>query len=170
MQWSLVAAFTALLVIWLIRKWKQRVAYFHSLQNMGIPTAPVSVMFGGNLFLLFKLRGIQMHRLLLKEYGSISGHYFGRLRTVVVANYSTIREICIRRASDFPNRSTYFRDVVAEPEEFLSKSLINIKDANWKNHRAIISRSFTDSKLELLRPVMVDRVFEMIRVIHQSKY
>lgn len=170
MQFPIVAAFIALLVIWLQRKWKQRVAYFHSLQEMGIPTLPVSALFGGNLFTLLGHRGIEMHRLLLKQYGALSGHYFGRLRTVVIANYSVIREIFIRRASEFPNRSTFFCDVVAEPDEFLSFSLINVKDAKWKNHRAALSRSFTDSKLENLRPVMVDRVLEMNSVVRQSKY
>jgi hypothetical protein len=168
-QLLLLTTAIGLLIAWLAQRVSRQLQHFNSLQQLGIPVFATRPFLGGHLFDVMRNRGISYHIKLLSTLGSISGHYFGGLRTILIANYSVIREVCIGRSSEFPNRSTYFRDLVAEPEEFLAHSLINVRDAKWKRQRATLSPTFTDSKLDQLRPMMMDRVFEMLNIIREGQ-
>lgn len=164
----LIGAIIALLIIWIIRSTISKLKNFQKLKKLGIPTRPINVWLGGHLFDVLANNGVSYHKLLLSQLGTVSGFYFSGLPIIMVANYEIIREICIRRSSDFANRCMYFSDMLPEPEEFLQLSLIGIKDSKWKTHRSAISPSFTESKLDQLRPMMIERVYEMLNIIREG--
>lgn len=113
------AVLVGLLCTLLWQLWRRKVASFQNLQEQGVPCLAVQPLFGGNMKQLMKLRGLETHRKLLKELGPVSGFYFGSLKAVQLADYDLIRQICIRRAGEFPNRCSWFRKLAPEPNGFL---------------------------------------------------
>jgi len=66
--------------------------------------------------------------------------------TMVICDIDMIRDICVKKFEDFPNRVTF------DVDPPLGYALTEIKDDHWKNVRSTVSPSFSTIKLKKMFP------------------
>lgn len=82
-----------------------------------------------------------------------------------ISNPDLLKEVMVSRSNDFMNHPTLQR----ENETMLTtKSLISIKDKEWKERRYLLSQYFTTPKITLMIPTFIKHTESMINKISNS--
>lgn len=80
-----------------------------------------------------------------KKCGRLYGYYVGTQPVLVCADANLLRKICIKDFNVFPNH--FFLGV---PNRFQKRILIFQKDDHWRGMRAILSPTFSSSKIKIM--------------------
>ncbi|KAI7693640.1 hypothetical protein SSS_06904 [Sarcoptes scabiei] len=121
------------------------IAYYHNVYSYWkrrvIKTPPILPFFG-NLLSLKKPQSIYLAEN-FQKFGRIYGLYQGTKPVLCVADPIIIKRILVQDFNIFRNRLSGLNQ-----DRFFQKTLVSIRDHDWKRIRSILSPMFTTSKLK----------------------
>ncbi|PAA88693.1 hypothetical protein BOX15_Mlig018234g1 [Macrostomum lignano] len=85
----------------------------------------------------------------LRRYGRVYGTYFMRQPVLVVADPEMVKQICVKRAENFIDRSTFGMDFSP-----LNKGVLMLKGQEWKRVRSLLSPTFSSGKIKAMYPLI----------------
>uniref|UniRef100_A0A1I8FRJ6 Cytochrome n=1 Tax=Macrostomum lignano TaxID=282301 RepID=A0A1I8FRJ6_9PLAT len=79
----------------------------------------------------------------------VYGTYFMRQPVLVVADPEMVKQICVKRAENFIDRSTFGMDFSP-----LNKGVLMLKGQEWKRVRSLLSPTFSSGKIKAMYPLI----------------
>ncbi|KAL3866302.1 hypothetical protein ACJMK2_043609 [Sinanodonta woodiana] len=150
-SWLLVIV-AILFILIMYSVYKQ--SYFWSL---GIP-GPIPIPYLGIIPSIAKM-GLQETDLrLMQKYGRHIGTFFGNLPQLLITDPEMIKEILVRRFSEFTNRAQSFRNV-----EFFDSAVNVAPGEHWKFLRSTLSPTFSSGKMRNMTPLISRCLEKLIR-------
>ena len=143
MSWEelILSLFFVTLITWYYRS---KFSYWSS---RGIP-GPEPVIFLGNLLPFFTKSWVSIYEKWTKEYGLVYGVYEKTKPALVISDAALVKEIAIKKFDYFP----HWREMAGHR---LAKAWLLFQRGNeWRRSRAIISPSFTASKMKAMYPLI----------------
>ncbi|XP_037539369.1 thromboxane-A synthase isoform X2 [Nematolebias whitei] len=119
---------------------------FSVLSRCGIKH-PKPVPFLGNM-LMFREGYFKALPDIIKTHGRVSGYYFGRKPTVLIADPDLLRQVLVKDFSSFPNRSFGYS---TKPME---DCLLLLRNERWKKVRSVVTPTFSAAKLKEMVPLI----------------
>ncbi|KAL3865966.1 hypothetical protein ACJMK2_043310 [Sinanodonta woodiana] len=127
-------------------------SYFWSL---GIP-GPTPIPYMGIIPSIAK-QGLQETDLrLMQKYGRHVGTFFGNIPQLLISDPEMIKEILVRRFSEFTDRSQSFRNT-----EFFDSAVNVAAGEHWKFLRSTLSPTFSSGKMRNMTP-LISRCLEKL--------
>ena len=120
---------------------------FHYWLSKGVP-GPTPVIFLGNLLPFFTQSWADIYDKWTKQYGPVFGMYEKTKPVLVVADAELVKEIAIKKFDFFSNGREMGGHKLTKSWLFFRRGL------EWRRSRAIISPSFTASKMKAMFPLM----------------
>ena len=120
---------------------------FSHWSSKGINGPPPTIIFG-NLAPLLKQPWVTAYEKWVKAYGRVFGIYEKSKPILVVADAELVKEIIVKKFDQFLDR----REIGGH--KFSKLILINRRGDDWRRCRAIMSPTFTASKMKAMFPLM----------------
>jgi len=131
-------------------------------KNSGIPAITPTPFLGG--FPLLKKGVMQCEYDATIEHGKVAGFFLGNLPTVFCTDPDVIREIFVKRFSEFPSRSQ-----AAGIAQFWEKTILLCTDLHfWKFLRTIMSPTFTSGKLRKMDDLILQCINGAVKRIEDK--
>ena len=124
---------------------------FAILKKLNLP-GPKPYAFVGNLPDLRKAEGdhVYMHEC-VKKYGKCYTLCFGQTVCVVVADPDILKQIMLKKFSNFRNHADFAPELTMYP---LHLNIATARDENWKRIRSTLTPTFSTAKLKQLTELM----------------
>ena len=106
---------------------------------------------------------------LCKKYGEVCGFYVGHTPVLVVGNPEMVKEITIKQAANFMDRSAHsgvFSDYL---DGIRYTDLFSTRGEDWRKTRQLISPSFSTHKLKQLEPQVRESTQRLLKRIATAK-
>lgn len=123
---------------------------------------PVPVF--GNLFSMAINDRWKLGRDWTREFGSVYGIYHGTRPRLVVADAELIRQISIKDFDAFPNH-----DQNIFLNKYQKEFLFFMQDHNWKQTRALMSTTFTSSKIKRMYKLLDACADDLVEVFDEAR-
>ncbi|ALC40568.1 Cyp9h1, partial [Drosophila busckii] len=144
---SIIYHFLVAVLCALLYKWS--VAKYDTFNKRGVPHEPPTPLLG-NVKLKALLGMISHMKLNLEQYATMKSHkvfgsYFLREPVYLITDLDLIKQVGVKHFDHFMNHKAS-----EEIETPMSKSLISLQDARWREMRNILSPSFTGIKMRAM--------------------
>lgn len=109
-----------------------------------------------------------MDKLLYKwqeKYGSVFTFFMGSTASIMISDCELIRQICIKDFDFFPNHTSNF---FTSADEHYNNFIFFKNDLEWKRQRALLSPTFTISKVKTLYKLIDESGNELVNSIHEQ--
>ncbi len=148
------------LVILLLLLIYKRHQHMSSFKRSGIPGPKPNFIFGNALEIVQD--GVKgTFPKWTKKYGKIVGFYIGGRPQILITDFELIRRVMIKDFHIFSNKSPCIPGG-PHPQPQLQKTLPWLQGDPWKQLRVSLSPSFSPSKLNLLEPLMMSSIDNLI--------
>ncbi|KAL7638696.1 UNVERIFIED_CONTAM: hypothetical protein RMT77_010229 [Armadillidium vulgare] len=135
-------------------------------KDYGIPYVKPHILFGSFYNTDEKLRNgndIEVFEQWIRDYGKIFGFYIGTKPNLVITDLDIVKEILIKKASNYINRPKLA--IRAEP---VVETLVGLRDSRWKEVRGMLSVAFTSSKIKSLVKIMNEKLDVLLSLMRNS--
>lgn len=156
------------LICYAIGRWliSQRKKCFKAFEGTGVPTPPLRSLINGNTDEFLKPSQIESLGRWLKEYGDVFGFYLGDVPFVVVKDPEMISEIFAKEFNNFNSRGHLLR--IHEMEPILERNFVLIGGRQWKTTRTCMQQFFTQAKLKVVMPALLDAQREFLNILGEG--
>ncbi|GAB1602224.1 cytochrome P450 3A8-like [Argonauta hians] len=127
----------AILILMLYQYGRRKYKFF---SDIGLP-GPAPTWFVGNTFQIAAMGTCYAFKKYREIYGDYYGIFYGILPYCVITDPEIIQEICVKRYSNFTNRTA------VSPGDLAPISIIYAKDNHWKYLRSVLSPFFSAHQL-----------------------
>ncbi|EDV24416.1 uncharacterized protein TRIADDRAFT_56197 [Trichoplax adhaerens] len=159
-QSFLFASFLGLITITLYRNF---IVPYRKLSKLGINVSPPMPLLGNMLDYGSTNRHIaQVKRQEL--YGNVCGTLFFHIPNLWVGDPEMLKIITVKEFSNFANRFS-----LTKPRPPFDKTVVQLKDQDWKRVRTILIPTFSTSKLKGIMPLITDAGDNLIKTMSKAE-
>lgn len=135
---------------------------FQHWSRIGLKT-PFPLPIIGTLYQIFTLNRIDLELKNVEKYGKLHGSYTGTRPRLHVADPDVLRQMCVKDFHLFTNHH-----LTSIANEYQSKFIFFMKDAQWKKVRSIITPTFTSGKIKRMTKIMSCCIDDLALIFENS--